>query len=124
MKQHISKRGHILECPEVIFWNHSVFVKNLEDITVSVGLSPAVKGDKMIADVYNLLNAQLQIALDEGTGADIIFVLLPCNVFRAPKGGQVFPKLRYFSRNEFLVYLDTPTAKAAGFSDYASQRRR
>ena len=48
----------------------------------------------MIADVNDLLDAQLEIAFDECPRPDIFFIFLPRNILCVPKRNQIFPQLR------------------------------
>jgi hypothetical protein len=50
----------------MLFRDDAVFMKNLEKIPISLRLAPTMKRYEMIPDVDDLLNAQLEVAFDEG----------------------------------------------------------
>ena len=94
MNEHVPEGRHVLKCAQMLFRDDAVFMKNLEKVSISLRLAPTLKRYEMIADVNDLLDAQLEVAFDEGPRPDVFFIFLPRNILCVPKRNQIFPQLR------------------------------
>lgn len=57
MNEHVSERGHVLECRQMLFRDDAVFMEYLEKIAITLRLAPTVKRYEMIADVDDFFDA-------------------------------------------------------------------
>lgn len=88
--QHVAKRRHVLKGGQTLPQDDSLLREDQEEIPIPGGLAPPLEGDEMVADVEDLLDGKVQVALDEGPGSDIGAVFPPVDIFGGSQGIDIF----------------------------------
>jgi hypothetical protein len=56
MYEHVPEGRHVLKCGQMLFRDDAVFMKNMENVPITLRFAPTVKRYEMIADVDDLFD--------------------------------------------------------------------